>query len=69
VKRPSAEWDWWELLLWRFIEAELEHLTPEEERALWQYAEGERIRKRERLLAEQAIQKIRQRLNLEPENP
>ena len=32
--------DWWELLLWRFVEAELEQLTPEEESALWQYAEG-----------------------------
>jgi len=60
-----AEWDWWEQVLWRFVEAELEQLSPEEESALWHYAEGIRLTKKQRALAEQAIQKIRQRLHLE----
>jgi len=63
VLDPCA--DWWDLLLWRLVEAELEHLTPEEEQALWHYAEGVRLNKRKRQLAEQALHKIRQRLNLE----
>ena len=43
----------------------LEQLAPEEERAVWLYAEGARLPKRERQLAETAIAKVRRMLNLE----
>ena len=43
----------------------LEQLTPEEERAVWLYAEGARLPKRERQLAETAIAKVRRMLALE----
>ena len=44
----------------------LEQLSPEEEQALWLLAEDGRLTQKQRALAEQALQKVRRRLNLEP---
>ena len=43
----------------------LEQLTPEEERAVWLYAEGATLSPKQRTLAETALQKIRRMLGLE----
>jgi hypothetical protein len=43
----------------------LEQLSPEEERALWLYAEGATLSPKQRTLAETALQKIRRMLGLE----
>jgi hypothetical protein len=66
VKRPSSEVaDWWDLVQLALVRSALEQLAPEEERALWLYAEGARLPKRERQLAENAIAKVRRMLGLE----
>jgi hypothetical protein len=66
VKRPSSEvGDWWDLVQLALVRSALEQLAPEEERAVWLYAEGARLPKRERQLAETAIAKVRRMLNLE----
>jgi hypothetical protein len=66
VKRPSSEvGDWWDLVQLALVRSALEQLAPEEERALWLYAEGARLPKRERQLAETAIAKVRRMLALE----
>jgi hypothetical protein len=66
VKRPSSEvGDWWDLVQLALVRMALEQLSPEEERALWLYAEGARLPKRERQLAETAIAKVRRMLALE----
>jgi hypothetical protein len=66
VKRPSSEvGDWWDLVQLALVRSALEQLTPEEERAVWLYAEGARLPKRERQLAETAIAKVRRMLALE----
>ena len=43
----------------------LEQLSPEEERAVWLYAEGATLSPKQRTLAETALQKIRRMLRLE----
>ena len=43
----------------------LEQLSPEEERAVWLYAEGATLTPKQRTLAETALQKIRRMLGLE----
>jgi hypothetical protein len=66
VKRPNSEvGDWWDLVQLALVRSALEQLSPEEERAVWLYAEGARLPKRERQLAETALQKIRRMLGLE----
>jgi hypothetical protein len=66
VKRPSSEVsDWWDLVQLALVRMALEQLAPEEERAVWLYAEGARLPKRERQLAETAIAKVRRMLGLE----
>jgi hypothetical protein len=66
VKRPSSEvGDWWDLVQLALVRSALEQLSPEEEQALWLYAEGARLPKRERQLAETAIAKVRRMLALE----
>jgi hypothetical protein len=66
VKRPSSEVsDWWDLVQLALVRSALEQLAPEEERAVWLYAEGARLPKRERQLAETAIAKVRRMLGLE----
>jgi hypothetical protein len=60
-----VECDWYELMQIIFVRSAMEQLAPEEERALWLYAEGARLPKRERQLAETAIAKVRRMLNLE----
>jgi hypothetical protein len=66
VKRPSSEvGDWWDLVQLALVRSALEQLAPEEERAVWLYAEGARLPKRERQLAETAIAKVRRMLGLE----
>jgi hypothetical protein len=66
VKRPSSEvGDWWDLVQLALVRSALEQLAPEEERAVWLYAEGARLPKRERQLAQTAIAKVRRMLNLE----
>ena len=66
MKRPSSEvGDWWDLVQLALVRSALEKLSPEEERAVWLYAEGARLPKRERQLAETAIAKVRRMLGLE----
>ncbi len=66
MKRPSSEvGDWWDLVQLALVRSALEQLAPEEERAVWLYAEGARLPKRERQLAETAIAKVRRMLALE----
>ncbi len=66
MKRPSSEvGDWWDLVQLALVRMALEQLSPEEERAVWLYAEGARLSKRERQLAETAIAKVRRMLALE----
>jgi hypothetical protein len=66
VKRPSSEvGDWWDLVQLALVRSALEQLAPEEERAVWLYAEGARLPKRKRQLAETAIAKVRRMLELE----
>ena len=66
MKRPSSEvGDWWDLVQLALVRSALEQLSPEEERAVWHYAEGARLPKRERQLAETAIAKVRRMLALE----
>jgi hypothetical protein len=48
------------------VRSALEQLSPEEEQALWLLAEDGRLTQKQRALAEQALQKVRRRLNLEP---
>ena len=57
--------DWWEEVQRTLVRSALEHLTPEEEHALWLYAEGARLTKRQRARAEATIAKIRALLNLD----
>jgi hypothetical protein len=57
--------DWFEWVQLALVRMALEQLSPEEERAVWLYAEGARLPKRERQLAETAIAKVRRMLNLE----
>jgi len=66
VKRPSSEvGDWWDLVQLALVRSALEQLSPEEERAVWLYAEGARLPKRERQLAQTAIAKVWRMLGLE----
>jgi hypothetical protein len=58
--------DWWELVQLVAVRSALQHLTPEEERALWEYADSEKQTAQQRRLAEGALAKVRQLLNLEP---
>ena len=58
--------DWWEQVQLALVRSALEHLTPEEERALWEYADGAKLTQQQRRLAENALAKVRQLLNLEP---
>jgi hypothetical protein len=55
-----TEWDCGEL-----VEDELEQLSPEEESALWHYAEGARLTQKQQALAEATLAKIRRMLKLE----
>jgi len=57
--------DWWQLVQLALVRMALEQLTPEEERALWLYAEGATLTPKQRTLAETALQKIRRMLGLE----
>ena len=57
--------DWWQLVQLALVRSALEQLTPEEERALWLYAEGATLSPKQRTLAETALQKIRRTLALE----
>jgi len=63
--KPCESPDWWQLVQLALVRMALEQLSPEEERALWLYAEGARLPKRERQLAETAIAKVRRMLGLE----
>jgi len=63
--KPCESPDWFEWVQLALVRSALEQLTPEEERALWLYAEGARLPKRERQLAETAIAKVRRMLGLE----
>jgi hypothetical protein len=63
--KPCESPDWWQLVQIALVRSALEQLAPEEERAVWLYAEGARLPKRERQLAETAIAKVRRMLNLE----
>jgi len=66
VKRPSSEvGDWWDLVQLALVRSALEQLSPEEEQALWLYAEGARLTKQQRTLAEATLAKVRRMLNLE----
>jgi hypothetical protein len=47
------------------VRSALEQLSPEEERAVWLYAEGATLTPKQRTLAETALQKIRRMLGLE----
>jgi len=67
VKRPSSEvGDWWDLVQLALVRSALEQLSPEEERAVWLYAEGARLTKQQRTHAETALAKVRRMLKLEP---
>jgi hypothetical protein len=57
--------DWFEWVQLALVRSALEQLSPEEERAVWLYAEGARLPKRERQLAQTAIAKVRRMLALE----
>jgi len=57
--------DWWQLVQLALVRSALEQLTPEEERAVWLYAEGATLAPKQRTLAETALQKIRRMLGLE----
>jgi hypothetical protein len=48
--------DWWQLVQLVCVRMALEQLTPEEERALWLYAEGATLTPKQRTLAETALQ-------------
>jgi hypothetical protein len=62
IRSESPDWfEWVQLALVRMA---LEQLSPEEERAVWLYAEGARLPKRERQLAETAIAKVRRMLGV-----
>jgi hypothetical protein len=63
--KPCESPDWWQLVQIALVRSALEQLAPEEERAVWLYAEGARLPKRERQLAETAIAKVRRMLGLE----
>jgi DNA-binding CsgD family transcriptional regulator len=64
--KPCESPDWWQLVQLALVRVALEQLSPEEEQALWLLAEGVRLPQKQRALAEQALQKVRRRLNLEP---
>ena len=57
--------DWWQLVQLVCVRSALEQLSPEEERALWLYAESATLSPKQRTLAETALQKIRRMLGLE----
>ena len=66
VKRPSSEvGDWWDLVQLALVRSALQQLAPEEEQALWLYAEGARLTKQQRTLAEATLAKVRRMLKLE----
>jgi hypothetical protein len=46
------------------VRSALEQLSPEEERAVWLYAEGATLSPKQRTLAETALQKIRRMLGV-----
>jgi hypothetical protein len=56
--------DWWQLVQLALVCSALEQLSPEEERALWLYAEGATLAPKQRTLAETALQKIRRMLGV-----
>jgi|GEM_PF-3471116 len=62
----AAPCDWWEQVQLAVVRSTLQQLSPEEERALWQYADSAKLTPQQRRLAEQAVAKVRQLLNLEP---
>ena len=57
--------DWFEWVQLALVRMALEQLTPEEERAVWLYAEGATLSPKQRTLAETALQKRRRMLGLE----
>jgi len=64
--KPCESPDWFEWVQLALVRMALEQLSPEEERALWLLAEDGRLTQKQRALAEQALQKVRRRFNLEP---
>jgi hypothetical protein len=64
--KPCESPDWFEWVQLALVRMALEQLSPEEEQALWLLAEGGRLPQKQRALAEQALQKVQRRLNLEP---
>ena len=57
--------DWWQLVQLVCVRSALEQLNPEEERAVWLYAEDATLSPKQRTLAEPALQRIRRMLGLE----
>ena len=57
--------DWWDLVQLALVRSALEQLTPEEEHALWLYAEGARLTQKQHALAEATLAKVRRMLKLE----
>jgi len=64
--KPCESPDWFEWVQLALVRMALEQLTPEEEQALWLYAEGARLTKQQQALAEATLAKVRRMLNLEP---
>jgi hypothetical protein len=62
--KPCESPDWFEWVQLALVRMALEQLTPEEERALWLYAEGATLAPKQRTLAETALQKIRRTLGV-----
>jgi len=62
--KPCESPDWWQLVQLVCVRMALEQLSPEEERALWLYAEGATLSPKQRTLAETALQKIRRMLGV-----
>jgi hypothetical protein len=60
----SESHDWFEWVQLVCVRIALEQLTPEEERAVWLYAEGATLSPKQRTLAETALQKIRRMLGV-----
>jgi hypothetical protein len=60
----SESHDWFEWVQLALVRSALEQLSPEEERAVWLYAEGATLSPKQRTLAETALQKIRRMLGV-----
>jgi uncharacterized protein YqcC (DUF446 family) len=63
--KPCESPDWFEWVQIALMRMALEQLSPEEERAVWLYAEGATLSPKQRTLAETVLQKIRRMLGLE----